>query len=52
MVELGCIVSQNNVYVNIQESLKPTDLDFKLEDEEKWKQFLTDRMKSEYFDRG
>ena len=25
MVELGCIVSQNNVFINIQESLKPTD---------------------------
>ena len=46
MVELGCIVSQTNVYINIQESLKPTDLDFEIQNEKKWKPFLTDRMKT------
>ena len=32
MIELGCLVSQNNVYINMQDAMKPEDLDFNIED--------------------
>ncbi len=41
MFDLGCIVSKSNVYINIQESVLCTDLDFNLDDNKKWKPFLT-----------
>jgi hypothetical protein len=41
MIEVGSIVTSTNVYVNAQDSLKPEDLDFNINDESLWKPFLS-----------
>jgi hypothetical protein len=41
MLELTSIVSSTNVYINIQETLKPIEIDFNFDDKALWKPFLT-----------
>jgi hypothetical protein len=41
MLELTSIVTPTNVYINVQETLKPNDIDFDLEKEKLWMPFLT-----------
>ena len=41
MKEIGCLISDSNIFVNIQEYVDPGQLEFNLKDEKKWMPFLT-----------
>jgi coiled-coil and C2 domain-containing protein 2A len=50
--EVGCIVTFDNVYVNVQDFSDPGLIDLDLKDETKWKPFLNDISKQKYFPKG
>jgi hypothetical protein len=41
MKEIGCIISDENIYINCSESVDPAVLDFNLQDKKHWMPFLT-----------
>ena len=52
IVEVSCVVSRENVFFNLQESVKPASMDFNLEDDSLWKPFLNERITNELFEKG
>jgi|JI6StandDraft_1071083.scaffolds.fasta_scaffold17809_5 hypothetical protein len=50
-MEVSCLVSKDNVYVNIQPSVNPSEIRYDLNNSKLWKPFLTERSKRELFDR-
>eukprot|EP00826_Nyctotherus_ovalis_P043723 TRINITY_DN4642_c0_g2_i8.p1 TRINITY_DN4642_c0_g2~~TRINITY_DN4642_c0_g2_i8.p1 ORF type:complete len:312 (-),score=92.02 TRINITY_DN4642_c0_g2_i8:271-1161(-) len=50
--EIGCIVGQNNIYVNIQGTVDPSSMFFNLENASQWKPFLTEANRHIYFPDG
>jgi len=49
MKEVGCVVSDGNIYINIQEHTDPALMTFNLEDESCWKPFLNEQSRKQYF---
>ena len=45
-------MSSDNVYYNVQNWIKPQNIDFDIEEEDLWKPFLTERSRNEFFERG
>lgn len=50
--EIGCIVSEDNVYVNLQENADPAGMSFNLENKKCWKPFLTPKALENFFSRA
>jgi hypothetical protein len=46
---IGCIISSDNIWANIQEHEDPGLLDYNIENTRNWKPFLTERTRSKYF---
>lgn len=52
IIEVSCIVSKDNIFYNLQEAIKPPNLDLDIQDEKLWKPFLTERSRNDLFARG
>ena len=50
--EIGCIVSADNIYINIQPTVDPSSLFFNLDNLAHWKPFLTETNRNIYFPDG
>ena len=40
LTSIGCIIDNENVYINIQKSDNPSEISFDIEDRSKWEPFL------------
>jgi coiled-coil and C2 domain-containing protein 2A len=50
--EVGCIITPDNVYVNVQSSGDPGFIDFDLKNTRNWKPFLNESSRKKYFPEG
>ena len=50
--EIGCIVTPDNVYINLQSSGEPGSIDFDFKNLSNWKPFLNESSKNKYFPDG
>ncbi len=50
--EIGCVITQDNVYVNMQISADPSIIDLNVKNEEAWKPFLNEASRKKYFPNG
>ena len=50
--EIGCVISHDNIYVNIQEFADPGLIEMDLKDIKNWKPFLNDFSRKKYFPEG
>lgn len=52
IIELSCIVGRDNVYFNLQESVRLPGVDLNVDDDRLWRPFLTERSRNELFEKG
>lgn len=50
--EVGCIVTSENIFVNIQPETNPNNIDFNLLNKDNWSEFLNESAKEKYFPNG
>lgn len=50
--EVGCIVTSENIYINVQSDVNPSNVDFNLLNKSNWKEFLSESAKMKYFPNG
>jgi len=50
--EISCVISQNNVYVNLQESAAPSSTLFDFDNTSYWMPFLSESSRNKYFPNG
>ena len=50
--DVGCIVSNENLYINIQKSGNPASIDFNISNKKNWKPFLDEAALNKYFISG
>ena len=49
LYDVGCVFSKQNIYINIQQSGSPDQINWDTEDRAYWKPFLEDTIKNEFF---
>lgn len=52
IIEVSCLVSKDNIYYNLQNEIKPPNIDFDIDNDKLWKPFLNERTKNQLFDKG
>ena len=52
LYDVGCVFNKQNIYINIQLSGSPDQINWDIEDRAYWKPFLEDTIKNEFFKKG
>lgn len=50
--EIGCVISEDNIYANVQKNSDPALISFNIDNPKQWKPFLTKKMRNRFFKDG